>query len=656
VLAPLEDTSKAAKPSGSDAWKAVAKSIELRNFSAAYTDERHVPALTLVLQDINVKGRDAGTDRTTPTQLDLNGRIKDGGQFSAAGRVNLHSQEADLKVALTDLSLVPAQSLLARYARIELLSALASAQGRLRYNPAGSADATLLFEGELTLTKVQIEETEPRQPLLTLAALRASEVKLTLSPNRLEIPELRVSGLATRLMIAEDQSVNLAKLARPRGDTAKPAAPPAVPQGSPADPAVADFPVSISRIRIDQTRLDFADLALRPQFATRMHGLQGVITGVSTARQSQAQLELEAQVDEFGSARIRGEINPFQPKAHTDIDMTFRNLEMSSLTPYSAKFAGYQIKSGRLSMDLQYKIKNGALLGENKLVLDKLELGERVESPTAFNLPLELAIAILKDADGRIDIGLPVSGSLDDPQFSYGQLIWKAIGNLLTRIVTAPFRALAGLFGASSEQLGSIEFDAGSDRLLPPERQKLKTVAEALQKRPQLKLTVKPAYAPSVDRAALQSLGARRAISERAGIKLQPGEAPGPLDYDNSRTQQAIEALYEAQFGMPAARDLRAGLAKPSGTPTEPGKPAPKPAPVSPAEVARAMTVQITNAFAIEDAALNALAVQRGEAVAQELREAGKVDPARLAVDRPQASDSAKGKVVVTELDLGVVK
>jgi len=649
-----------AKTAGAAPWKAAVKTIALKNFGAQYADERQKPALSLAVQDLNAQIRNASTEPKSVAQVDLTGRVKDGGQFSAAGRVNAHTPSADLKVKIADLSLVPVQPLIAPHVRLELLSALAALDGRVRYNRDRSAGANVLFEGEFALSKVALDEVEPKQPFLSLDLARASEIRLALEPNRLEIPELRVSGLATKLLIAEDQSVNVAKLKRqPTQATATPAPAPSPPaSATTAAPATAqaDFPISISRIRIDNTRLEFADLSLRPQFATRMHDLQGVITGVSTSRDSRAQLELEARIDEFGSARIRGGINPFQPRVYTDIDMVFRNLAMTSLTPYSAKFAGYRIASGQLSMDLQYKIKNGALLGENKLVLDKLELGERVESPSAFNLPLELAIAILKDSDGRIDIGLPVSGSLDDPQFSYGALVWKAIGNLLTRIVTAPFRALANLFGGSSEKLGSIEFDAGADRLQPPERQKLRTVAEALQKRPQLKLTVKPAYSASADRPALQSLAARRAISERAGIKLQPGESPGPLDYGNTRMQQAIQAVFDEKFGAPASRDLRAALDKAAKSAADPGKPPAKPQPVSPDMVARSMVERLVGSYTVDDTALADLAKRRATAIEQELREAGKVDPARLASASPQAADGGSDKIVVIELDLGVAK
>jgi hypothetical protein len=631
-------------------WRALVKSAELNKFGARYVDQRQVPALSVALTDIQSRARNLGIAPGIVTEVSVRGRIADGGGFSADGRVDLATLETDAKLKVEGLSLAMLQPMLAQHARLAIESALASADGRLRYGQAKRAGADLVFEGSLGLDKVVVNETEPAQPFLSLGALRASDAKLTLGPNRLDVADLRVEGMSAKLLIAEDQSVNLVKVLRTHSDPAKPA--PA--SQSAARPLEDIFPLSIARTRIADSRLDFADLSLRPQFATSMHEMKGVITRMSTARNATAQLELDARVDEFGSARIRGEIDPFAPREFTDVDLLFRNIALTSLTPYSSKFAGYRIAAGTLSMDLNYKIKNGALVGENKLILDKLELGEKVDSPSAFNLPLELAIAILKDSNGRIDLGIPVTGSLDDPQFSYGALIWKAIGNVFARIITAPFRALASLFGGGSEQLDAIEFDPGADRLLPPERQKLRTLADALDKRPQLKLNVKPAFAPEFDRAALQTAEIRHQVALRAGLKLAPGEDPGPIDFGNPRTQQAIEALFASRHSDQAARELRARLQKSAAQSTEGLKSADK-AKLVTETIARAMTQQLIESHPVDDAALAGLAKRRGEAIVQELSATAKIDASRLHATPPVATGGS-ARSVPTSLDLSVSK
>ncbi|MFH1603518.1 MAG: DUF748 domain-containing protein, partial [Pseudomonadota bacterium] len=208
-----------------------------------------------------------------------------------------------------------------------------------------------------------------------------------------------------------------------------------------------------------------------------------------------------------------------------------------------------QVAEGKISLDLKYKVRNSQLEGDNQIVIDKLTLGERVESPDALKLPIELAIAILKDSDGRIELGLPVSGDMSDPQFSYGALIWKAIGNVLTKIVTAPFRALGSMFGISGEKLEAIDFDPGSDKLLPPEREKLKQVAQVLSKRAQLKLSVPGQYSEAADGVALKASAVRIEIARRAGIKLEADEDSGPLDLRARAVRSALRDLYAERFG-----------------------------------------------------------------------------------------------------------
>ena len=197
----------------------------------------------------------------------------------------------------------------------------------------------------------------------------------------------------------------------------------------------------------------FADLSLRPQFMTRIHDLKGTITGLSSAKDAQARFKMDGRVDRYGMAKINGVIRPNDFGRSSDVEMVFHNVEMKNLSPYSGKFAGRLIKSGKVSADFKYQIHDYKMIGDNKILIDNLVLGEQVDDPGAASLPLDLAIALLQDAQGRIDIGLPVTGDLQDPQFSIGPLVWKAFTNLITKAVTAPFRALGSLFGGEGAKL-----------------------------------------------------------------------------------------------------------------------------------------------------------------------------------------------------------
>lgn len=247
---------------------------------------------------------------------------------------------------------------------------------------------------------------------------------------------------------------------------------------------------------------------------------------------------------------VDGEINSSDPKDFTNISLVFRNVEMSRLTPYSGQFAGRRIDSGKLSVDLKYKIDRRQLAGENRFVIERLTLGEKVQSPDAVNLPLDLAVALLKDSKGVIDLGLPVSGTLDSLEFSYGALIWKAVVNLLTKIVTSPFRALAALLpGGADETLNTIAFQPGRSEVPPPEREKLARLAVALKQRPQLDLAVQGRYNPEIDMMELRKANLRRTLASLQGQRREPGEDPGPVDYSSPETGKALATLFTERLG-----------------------------------------------------------------------------------------------------------
>ena len=451
--------------------------------------------------------------------------------------------QADVKLAR--LALAPLQPLLAQYLKLKIAGGTVSAQGHVSTGDGTGRNPRLRYAGGLDVAGLVLNENDG-QLFASWGNVGIPKFTGAIGPNLVDIPELRIAGVDARLIIENDRSFNAARLlVEPAAAAAK--AP------VPATPAAADMvPVRIAIVRLQDGTLDFTDLSLRPQFGAKIYALNGVVSGLSSSRDSRSRIELDGQVDEFGSARVRGELNPFAPTNNTDLNVVFKNIDMVAASPYTMKFAGYKIAEGKISLDLQYKVRARQLEGSNQIVIDKLLLGERVDSPDALKLPLEMAIALLKDSDGRIDLGLPVSGNLDDPQFSYGALISKAVGAVLTRIVTAPFRALASLFGggsAAGEKLEVIDFDPGSDRLAPPESEKLRQVGQILAKRPQLKLSVPSPYSEAADGAALREHALRVAVAQRAGIKLAPGDEAGPVNATEDSVRAALRSLYAQRFG-----------------------------------------------------------------------------------------------------------
>jgi hypothetical protein len=329
------------------------------------------------------------------------------------------------------------------------------------------------------------------------------------------------------------------------------------------------------------------------------------------------------------------------------------------MTPYSGKFAGRKIDSGKLSVDLEYKVRQRQLAGENKFVINRIKLGERVEGPDVKHLPLDLAIALLEDSNGVIDLDLPISGSLDDPKFSYGKIIWKAIVNVLTKLVTAPFRALGKLLGINSEHLEAIHFDPGSGILTPPEQEKLKTLSEAMAKRPALTLTLEPGYDPEADRRALQEQALRREVAVGVGVKLAPNEEAGPVDVNNYKVQTWLEDRYAESVGKAEYQTLRASYkAKGDGNLITDNAMVErlgrvfKTRDTGPASALHTeLLEQLTQKTSIDDAALTRLAQARGQAMREGLLKYG-LEGGRVSVAEP-VKQTAKDKLVGSKMSLG---
>jgi len=636
-------------------WSVAVGAVEAAGLSVGFMDQTLSPAPALNLQDITLKLADIHSEGKTPVPFEASLAVREGGAVNARGRFTPAQKSAEATVHVSNLALTPFQPYVAQYAYLSVDAGDFNAEGKVRYGEGGKGP-NLQFSGDAHIADLLVSELDTRQRFLAWQALKANHIKLGLGPERLDIGEVRLIEPYGKLIIYEDKSLNLKKVLRLQGETigeTKPASQAEAPGG---------FPVDIRRIRIEKGLLDFADLSLRIPFAAEIYELKGAIVGLSTKEGARAQIQLEGKVDEYGMSRIQGQIEPLNVKHFADIDMIFKNVEMTNLTPYTGKFAGYRIASGRLSLDLHYLIKQSELKGSNQIILDNLTLGEKVESPAAPNIPLELALALLKDADGRIDIGLPVSGNLDDPQFSYAHLIWKTLISFFTKIVTSPFRALAGMLGVEKENLETIEFEPGRAVLPPPEREKVKTLSEALAKRPQLTLKIQGRFDPVADGEALKSMAIRLEIARRTGREVVSGEDAGPFNVSNPPVQQAIETMVIERISADALAAAKESAAKRAAEmDKESGKAAKKEkkqVELLPPELSRelytALLQKLVESYPVTEVRLNALACERAEAIKQEFVAAGTIDEGRLTVLEPSATEEKEEETVSSELTLDV--
>ncbi len=409
----------------------------------------------------------------------------------------------------------------------------------MTYADAGPA-GELGFAGDVTIDGLRTIDNVLREDFVKWNMLRLDGVEYRSAPESLKVRTIDARSPFARVIIGPDGTTNIAAVLSGPGATAAvvpgptvgPAgsrAPEAVavtraPEPAPAGAEAAPFPIRIGTVKIADGSARFADFTTRPNFAIGIEKLKGTITGLSSAPASRAKVELDGQVDRFSPVTIRGEVNPLAAETFLDMAMTFRNVELASFTPYSGRFAGYSIRQGKLSVDLSYKVNDRKLDADHKFVIDQLELGDKVESPDAVGLPLKLAVALLKDRNGVIDLDLPVTGDLDDPQFRIGPIVWKVLVNLLTKAVTAPFALLGSLFGGG-EELNLISFPAGDAALDAAGQEKAAALVKALTERPGLRLTVPAVFNRDVDSPSLRQAAFEQNLSPRARRSWRRGRS-----------------------------------------------------------------------------------------------------------------------------------
>ncbi len=620
--------------------------IDLKDFSTAFTDHT-VQADAPVIQLEMIHAALTGADGKSPMDFSAGFRVKEGGAFAAKGIIDPTGPVVQAEFELADLQIPTFQPYVNRHANIYLQSGAISTRGQFGFKGEDLKPA-ISFMGNMEMNDFWFSRPDFSDEQNGLKKLTVSKIDFTLSPDTLHIADIQLIGSSGEIVIDESKKVNFALMAREKAPDENSVAP------SPVDgpDTGTGFPVRIDRIKISDSKLEFSDLSLRPQFASKIHNLSGVVTGISTAPNTRARLTFNGDVDKYGDAKIGGEIAMSDPKRFTDITMAFRNIEMNTMTPYSGRFAGRRIDSGRLSLNLEYKIKNSQLLGENTIILDRLTLGDRVESPDAVSLPLDLAIAILEDKDGRIDIGLPVRGNLEDPEFSYGHLIWQALVNVIKKIITSPFRALGGLFGDDMENPNSVAFAPGSVTVSAPEREKLEKLASVLTKRPQLQLIVQGRYSLEQDGEELRKLLVLRKLS--AALGLQPEENPDPADYTGSDTQNALREMFLERFTEEELETLAQPIAVTATEKVTATQDSPDATQIPEVILARALFNRLVKTTPLPDTELTTLALSRAEAVRAMVLESGNLPPERLGAKDPESLPP--GETIAVTLSLEAMK
>lgn len=514
-------------------WKLRIDTVAILNGSVALADRTVQPALALDLAKIEVRLAPVSTDPTAPTELQMSANIGKRGALKASGKVVQEPFAADLDVNATGLDLKVSRPYLGAAPPATITSGTASAQGKLRLR---KAKPSLAFDGKASVDQFALNDTSGA-PLLTWVGMKVGGIHYTAAPDLLRIKTIALNRPFARIAVSRDSTINLMKL-----QAMMPA----------SDPDKA-LPYEILEVAVVNGLIDFSDETLILPFRAEIDSTHGFIRDVASFGGAPGSVELEGWIAPNGLARVNGTLQASDPYAATDLRVDIRNFDMPTLTPYSAQFAGYAIKQGRLDMDLNYHIRNRQLNADHHIVATDLALGDKVEGGESPGFLVKVAISLMKDKDGKIKLDVPVEGTVDDPQFSYKGIVWRAMKQILGKIATAPFRFLGKLLGIGGDDVELVDFDPGRSDLIPPEREKLDSLAAEMGRKPDLTLSIEGRYDSISDAKGLREAKLQALISVRRdslGKKAQQ---------DTSTTMMAriLEQLYTSQFSRTALDSLK---------------------------------------------------------------------------------------------------
>lgn len=539
-----EQTADSETQTAGEPWQVLLHDAQLRDYRVHLADRVPDDEVQLDLGPLNLDISDFDILATRPFSLKLDTGVGRQGALQAQGQLQLNPISGQLAVTTRDIDLRIAQAYLSPLVSLELRSGMLSSE--LQVDLQGTEPLAFSVRGSVDATQLHTLDTINNRDFVKWQRLQLSGLDYQ-HPRSLDIERIDLRQPYARFVVNPDLSTNLNDLLVKRDEPAA--------QDASEQQAAEPLAIRIGGINIADGSANFADFSLRPPFVTAIQSLNGDIGVLSNREQKAASVNIAGKVDQYAPVSIKGSLTPFDPLQSLDIATSFRQVELTTLTPYSGKFAGYRIRKGRLNLDLHYRIEQGRLNAENKVVLEQLQLGEKVDSPDAVDLPVRLAVALLKDSKGTISIELPVQGNLNDPEFSVMPIVWQTLRNLVVRAAQAPFKFIAGLAGGGDADLSHVAFAGASSELDGNARETLDTLAAALVERPALRLEVEGMANAAIDGPMLAEQRLQQEFREtqyrilqRRGDKVPPD--PAEIRIETSEEAPLLEGIYRSRLNQ----------------------------------------------------------------------------------------------------------
>jgi len=479
----------------------------------------------IVVDKVNVNVSKLSSTQGSWADTELLARINKSGQLKIDTKLRQSPLKINSTFELKGLDLVSFQGYMNKNANIDINKGTLNLDFKAEHN-----DRTTKILANTLLTDLSLSERREGKKFFAFSKLSVKDIDLSLNPDQMKISKVDIYMPYMRMKIDQNKSSNIDDLVRPSEKKLD-------------EKAKKPFAAFIGKVNFKEGKGEFTDLSLPLPFKTEIHSLNGKMLALGNLPDIKTTVDIDGTVDEYGLAKIQGKLLSASPKDFTDMEVKFQNIDMTNLSPYTGKFIGYKLKNGKMNVELSYKINDSQMQGGNRIILKKMTLGEEVESEDAISAPVGLAIALLQDNDGVIDLDVPVSGDVNAPDFEIGHVVWTAFKNLITGVATAPFRFLGNMLGVNADELENIQFEAAKSNLLPPEQERLDKLSKALLMKEMLILKVSGTYDEKRDTLAMKTAK----VYEEALSKLDD-KTTDISQMDRNDLDDLLKEMYVSHF------------------------------------------------------------------------------------------------------------
>ena len=669
-VSPEPAKEEAAEPASSGTvpapWKVLLQKLAVTDYTIRFDDRTMSEPIVLLFDQINLEGRDISADHEGKPHFALSCRVNQGGAIQVEGDLKPSPLFADLKLTLKDLEILPVQPYIPLDIKVKIRAGKLSAAGNLLLAIPEGGDLNTSYVGNVLLSDFSSADTLAGEDFLGWKSLEIKGLDAGNNPARAGIKRIDWKNFFARIAISAAGKINILQLlgSQTEADAAGSAGASAKASGASdkasmkgrrapgkqaetkrqqlqAAPAAkkSEQPaaITIDQIALQGGTIAFSDNLIKPNVHAQMLDVGGTISGLSSKKDAFAEVNLRGKLYRSSPLEITGKIRPFPDNLYADMNVTFKNIDMTRWDPYARKYVGYTLEKGNLQLELKYLLAKTKLDSQNNIVLDRLTLGEKVDSPDATTLPVKFAISLLQDRNGQIELGIPVSGDLDDPQFSLGSTILTFLKNLFMKAITAPFALLGSLLPQGVGEIDRIGMGDVGGKIPEASVKKLEVLAKVLQDRPNLELDLQGYVQGESGREILgEQLFQNKLKVQKLKELMKGGGAAVSLDQVTiapDESEKYLKMAYDEEFPKTGLDRIRIFKKTPS----------------------EEMKTRLRSTIQVTDEDLRSLAYDWALKVKEYLQESGKIEPRRLFLLEPILAsavdqDKAKGNGVDLKL------